>query len=255
MSGEYGQTDAAPGATRRGTLSGGLAYAPNDGFKASTRGEWRRDRGAVESRQVLWTDHAETRLNDALVLLGDFRYSRTRDLRLGTDQARFQEHALGLAYRPLTSDRVNAMARYTRLDELGPSIAGDSSRVATLMDVFSAEGTVDLTALVQWSGKGALRAMRERPPGAPEARTRTSLWISRVSTAVHGPLRFGVEYRWLGQREAQDHRQGWLNELTWDLTRNMRVGGGFNFTDFSDNEFSKNDYSVRGWFIRAQGRY
>ena len=76
-----------------------------------------------------------------------------------------------------------------------------------------------------------------------------------MSTAVHGPLRYGLEYRVLGQHEARDRRQGWLNELTWDLTRNMRVGGGYNFTDFSDSEFSKNDYSVRGWFIRAQGRY
>jgi hypothetical protein len=255
VSGEYGRTDASAGATRRGTLAGGLAYAPEQGPQASTRAEWRRDRGAVERRQVLWVDHGESRINDDLVLLGDFRYSRTRDLLAGRDEARFQEHALGLAYRPLHGDRLNAIARYTRLDELGPAVTGDSARVATLMDVFSAEGTVDLSALVQWSGKGAVRAMRERPVGAPEARTRTSLWISRVSTAVRGPLRYGVEYRWLGQREAHDLRQGWLHELTWDFTRNLRAGGGFNFTDFSDNEFSRNDYSVRGWFIRAQGRY
>ena len=138
---------------------------------------------------------------------------------------------------------------------MGPSVGADSSHAGTLMDVFAAEATVDLNAMVQWSGKGALRAMRERSQGSPEARTRTSLMLSRVSTAVRGPLRFGVEYRVLGQREAHDRRQGWLNELTYDLTRNMRVGGGYNFTDFSDSEFSKNDYSVRGWFVRAQGRY
>jgi uncharacterized repeat protein (TIGR01451 family) len=255
VSGEYGQTQALAGATRRSALAGGLTYAPETGVRATSRAEWRRDHGAEERRQVLWTDHAETRLNEDLVLLGDFRFSRTRDLRAGRDDARFQEHALGLAYRPLTSDRVNAIARYTRLDEFGPGVANDSGRVATLMDVVSAEGTIDLNAIVQWSGKGAVRAMRARPAGLPESRTRTSLWLSRVSTAVRGPLRFGVEYRVLGQREARDRRQGWLNELTWDLTRNMRVGGGYNFTDFSDSEFSKNDYSVRGWFIRAQGRY
>jgi len=254
-SGEYGTTAAAVGATRRSALAGGLAYAPGAGVHASTRAEWRRDRGAIERRQVLWTDHAESRLNDALVLLGDFRFSRTRDLLAGRDEARFQEHALGLAYRPLTSDRVNAIARYTRLDEFGPAVTPDSTRRGTLMDVFAAEATIDLAAGVEWSGKGALRAMRERAEGSPEARTRTSLWLSRVSTAVHGPLRFGVEYRVLGQHEARDRRQGWVNELTWDLSRRMRVGGGYNFTDFSDSEFSRNDYSVRGWFLRAQGRY
>lgn len=255
MSGEYGTTAARVGDTRRSALAGGLAYAPEQGIHATTRAEWRRDRGAFERRQVLWTDHAESRLTNDLVVLGDFRFSRTRDLLAGRDEARFQEHALGLAYRPLTSDRVNGMARYTRLDEFGPAMTQDSTRRSTLMDVFAAEATVDLNATVQWSGKGALRAMRERAEGSPEARTRTSLWLSRVSTAVHGPLRFGLEYRVLGQHEARDRRQGWLNELTWDLTRNMRVGGGYNFTDFSDSEFSRNDYSVRGWFIRAQGRY
>lgn len=254
-SGEYGQTQATQGATRRSALAGGFAWSPKEALHVSSRAEWRRDRGAIERRQVLWTDHAESRLTDNLVVLGDFRYSRTRDLVAGRDEARFQEHALGLAYRPLTNDRINGVARYTRLDEMGPSVGADSSHAGTLMDVFAAEATVDLNAMVQWSGKGALRAMRERSQGSPEARTRTSLMLSRVSTAVRGPLRFGVEYRVLGQREAHDRRQGWLNELTYDLTRNMRVGGGYNYTDFSDSEFSKNDYSVRGWFVRAQGRY
>ena len=44
-------------------------------------------------------------------------------------------------------------------------------------------------------------------------------------------------------------------EVTYDLAKHFRAGLGFNFTDISDNEFSKNDYSVRGWFVRLQGRY
>ena len=57
------------------------------------------------------------------------------------------------------------------------------------------------------------------------------------------------------QREANDREQGWLTDVMWKLHPSFRVGGGFNFTDFSDNEFTMNDYSVRGWFLRAQGRY
>jgi len=49
--------------------------------------------------------------------------------------------------------------------------------------------------------------------------------------------------------------QGWLIEATWEVIRHFRVGAGYNFTDFSDNEFSPNDYSSQGWFIRVQGRY
>jgi hypothetical protein len=59
----------------------------------------------------------------------------------------------------------------------------------------------------------------------------------------------------LSQREAADRRRGWMNELTWDPARHVRVGAGYNFTNFSDDEFSRNDSSVRGWFLRLQGRY
>jgi len=41
----------------------------------------------------------------------------------------------------------------------------------------------------------------------------------------------------------------------WNVKKHFRVGAGYNFTDFSDDEFSPNDYSVRGWFVRVQGRY
>ena len=110
LSGEYGRTDALAGATRRGTLAGGIAYAPSLGLKASTRAEWRRDRGAIERRQILWTDHAESRINADLVALGDFRYSLTRDLIAHRDEARFQEHGVGVAYRPLSSDRYSHLS-------------------------------------------------------------------------------------------------------------------------------------------------
>ena len=41
----------------------------------------------------------------------------------------------------------------------------------------------------------------------------------------------------------------------WNLHENFRIGGGFNFTDFSDDAFSTNNYSVTGWFLRVQGKY
>jgi hypothetical protein len=65
----------------------------------------------------------------------------------------------------------------------------------------------------------------------------------------------GTEYRILLQDEADDMRQGWLSEVTWEAVKHLRLGVGYNFTDFSDNEFSDNDYSVHGWFFRIQGRY
>jgi hypothetical protein len=41
----------------------------------------------------------------------------------------------------------------------------------------------------------------------------------------------------------------------WRPIKHLRVGVGYNGTDFSDDEFSANDFSVRGWFFRLQGTY
>ncbi len=35
----------------------------------------------------------------------------------------------------------------------------------------------------------------------------------------------------------------------------LRVGLGNNFTDFSDDALTANDYEVKGYFFRIQGKY
>ena len=57
------------------------------------------------------------------------------------------------------------------------------------------------------------------------------------------------------ERLADDQRRGWLSEASWRVKENFRFGLGYNFTDFSDNELSTNDYEVGGWFLRIQGMY
>jgi hypothetical protein len=64
-----------------------------------------------------------------------------------------------------------------------------------------------------------------------------------------------VEYRLRTVDITDDRQTGWLAELMYGLGDNFRIGLGYNFTDFSDNEFSANDYSVRGAFLRFQGKY
>ena len=123
------------------------------------------------------------------------------------------------------------------------------------MDVVAVEGTTALGRRLEWTTKGATRVIVDRGEDLPDVRTHSLLLVNRLNAAIHGPFGLGVEYRLLAQRESGDRRTGWLNELTWDPARYMRVGAGFNFANLSGNEFSRNDSSVRGWFLRLQGRY
>src|SRR6185295_15691051 len=101
--------------------------------------------------------------------------------------------------------------------------AGDSAAPARAMDVISAEAAIDVSHALEWSGKGALRLMKEGPNSARLARTQSSLFVQRFDYAVVAPVGLGVEYRVLAQREAADLRSGWLNELTWKPALHLRV--------------------------------
>jgi hypothetical protein len=82
-----------------------------------------------------------------------------------------------------------------------------------------------------------------------------SLWINRLDYNILRPVRIGVEYRLLSQRETDDTSAGWLNEITWDPARHMRLGVGYNFTTFSGDVVDRGEQTAKGWFVRAQSRY
>ena len=81
-------------------------------------------------------------------------------------------------------------------------------------------------------------------------------WLSlhRINLHLFQSFDAGLEYRLLTERLSASANQGWLTEIGWRPQRHFRFAVGYNFTDFSDDERSFNDYSVYGWFLRAQGR-
>ena len=108
---------------------------------------------------------------------------------------------------------------------------------------------------LEWVEKGAARIRQERSGSVTPLRTHTYLSIHRLNLKVWRDLTYGLEQRTLWQKEARDSKRGWLTETQWRVKRSMRVGLGYNFTDFSDDLYSENDYSVRGWFVRILGTY
>jgi len=124
------------------------------------------------------------------------------------------------------------------------------------MDVFSIEGLYQLTPRLELFTKLAGRRQEQSFPFLQQSVT-TDTWlaIERLNVNLWKPLDLGVEFRSLAQKESHDRKQGFLTELMWRIQKYFRVGIGYNFTDFSDDEFAQNDYRTDGWFIRVQGRY
>ena len=253
LSGESSNVDTPTTADRRFAVGVGVTYSNNKGFTLVSRNELRRETGDTENDQYVTFTQVDYRWSRGLQLLGKYRYSKTEDRDTDLVAAKFNERSIALAYRPVHHDRFNGLAQYTRLLDFRPSTVGQPQSART-MDVLSLETLFEVHPRLEWVTKTAGR-FQEQIDATGTVESNTLLAIQRLNVDVWRPIALGVEFRLLGQREADDLRQGWLGEVMWKIQKHFRVGGGYNFTDFSDNEFSQNDYSIHGWFLRVQGRY
>jgi len=253
--GEESSIHSSPTITDRSTLGAGLSYKDASGLKASTRNEVRYETGVSKTVQYLTVNRIELKLNDDFTAIGSYRRSITRDLDLDRRNAEFDERVIGLAYRPVAHDLFNALAKYTWLLDQRPTVPGVTESVTSMTNVISAEWSLQFSRYLEWVEKAAAKIKQENSDAEPSFTTHTYLLINRLNFNVWRKIDLGAEYRILAEKEAKDQREGWLAELLWKPVSNLRLGVGYNFTNFSDNEFSNNNYSVQGWFIRLQGKY
>lgn len=255
MSAEHSEIDADPQKSKRLSVSAGLYYSNTKGFKASTRNELRDEKGDERQVQYLTSNNIEVKLDADFTSLAHYRYSVTKDLDSHEKLAEFRETGAGLAYRPVAHDWLNALAKYTRLSEMRPLNVGGLLSTVTESDVASLEWSMELNRYVEWVGKEAAKIKTEKTGEGSELESRTYLTIQRLNFHMTPRIDLGAEYRILKQIEADDEREGWLAELAWKAAKHLRLGVGYNFTDFSDNEFSDNNYSVEGGFVRLQSMF
>jgi hypothetical protein len=254
ISGELADLDSATGNSSRHTLALGATYQ-RTGLKAMTNNEVRFEDGVTERTQYLTSNHLELKLNQDLTMLGKYRYSITEDTLTSTIEAQFTEFSVGLAYRPVASDRLNGLARFTHLLDQNPLTAATPLTSKISKNVGSLEWSYDINRKLEWVGKGALKISSDETGLNQSFTSHTYLFIQRLNYRFMDRFDLGTEFRTLTQQEADDQRSGFLTELMWEVVDNARLGLGYNFTDFSDNEFSDNDYSVQGWFVRMQAIY
>lgn len=174
----------------------------------------------------------------------------------GQTEARLMEGSAGIALRPLRCDWVAVLAKYTLLLDRRPAdlLAGASeeneNHVVTLMPV------VDIPALrLQLVEKFAFKYLRVSATGLPDTSGHVILWINRLNFHLFRNLDAGAEFRVLRSQITDELKSGFLVEVAYVLLEKIRIGAGYNFTSFSDNEFSRQDYDHGGFFFRVVGQY
>ena len=219
--------------------------------------EWREDTGAEQRTQWVTTNTFTHKVNESFRIAARFNYSKTTDDLQASAGAKFIEGNFGFAWRPFDSGKWSLLGKYTYLYDLSalPQIGTNVANYDQRSQVLSLEGIYRPNTDWEFAGK----LMRRE--GEVRYGRLAGQWADSGATFVAAQARYAfaddwhalAEYRWLGVKDG-GARQGALLGIDRDLGKNLRLGVGYNFTQFND-DLTNFDYDQRGWFVNFVGWY
>ncbi|RUR70465.1 OmpA family protein [Variovorax guangxiensis] len=259
------------GATRRQAVAFTSGYS-SERLKYSGGLEYRKDRTTAETRTSwLVKNSFSWKVDDDSRWIGKFNWADS-DSTTGTlAAAKYTEAMLGYALRPALNDRLNLLFKYTYLYDLsspGQVVSGGvDSTLGTVSTtgidyqqrshVFAIDATWDLNERWTLGGKyawrrGELRASRDS--SAPWFKSSAELAVLRVDWKLVRNWDWMLEWRTLRAKELKDRKSGWVTAAYYHVNENLKVGVGYNFTDYSDN-LTDMSYRSKGWFLNVLGKF
>ncbi|MDX8335900.1 COG1470 family protein [Candidatus Cetobacterium colombiensis] len=201
------------------------------------RVEYREDRGYEYIKQYFTTNSFTYKYSEEYTFAGKFNYSFTEDLY----RNRYLESSVGLAYRPIENDRLNYLSRYTViLDRDTKSNKDFSAHIGEFETIYSFSRALDI------SMKNGYR--REDNTYLNEL---FLLGLKANYSVLNSWEVFG-QYQWLIDRASEDVLSGAIFGVYKNIDRNMKLGGGYNFSGFKDS-LGEQDYKTSGWFLNIIG--
>ena len=172
----------------------------------------------------------------------------------------YTEAVIGYAYRPVDNDRINTLLKYTFFYNV-PS-ADQSSGTDTMSSaiqkshIAAIDVMYELTARWALGGKYAYRRSEVSLDRADRDffTSRAHLYIVRADWHFVHRWDALIEGRMLELPDAQDHRSGILAGLYRHFGNHVKLGLGYNFSDFSD-DLTDLDYDHQGLFVNLIGKY
>ena len=128
-------------------------------------------------------------------------------------------------------------------------------RSRTSSDIFAIIPIFDLPKGFQIVEKVAYKREREYFVDLPPGLSDTFLWVNRLNYHLTNWVDVSGEYRFLTNLASGDSEHGFLFEASVILQKYLRLGLGYNFTRFSDDELVRNRIDNRGVFFRVVGMY
>lgn len=232
------------------TLSGAVEYRQDDTEQL--------DMERMQRETWLFRTAFKYQMTPSARLLGKFNHSDSTNS-LGTFyDGGFTEAVVGYAFRPVRNDRLNVLAKYTFFHNVpSPGQVTPKNTAAEFVQrshIASIDVTYDLTPAFSIGGKYAHRLSqvsldRENPEFFDN---NASLYVLRGDWRFFEAWDLLVEGRVLDMPDIGDQRTGALVTVSRRVGDHLKIGLGYNFTEFSD-DLTDFDFDHQGFFLNLTG--
>ncbi len=233
----------------------GLESLDNDRFKWTARLEGRDG----SNRSLTATAGAALQASPDLTLLGRAAYAKSSagggfsvggagDVAGGFDQQQTRVQ-LGLAYRPVNSDRFAALFKYELRDGDDPS--GFLTRLKRRQSIVSADANYLVSRSLQARVHYAYKNSRDNTDNL-QTSTSASLLSGRLSKDIMRRLNLSVLGSTLWNGNSRQNSYG--IEASYGLTDNLLLSLGYNFSELRNRNF-EDETLGRGFYLRMRFKF
>jgi hypothetical protein len=216
------------------------------------------DLSRAERRTWLFRNNAKYDLSPSARLLGKLNHSDSESS-LGTFyDGGFTEAVLGYAYRPIHHDRLNALVKYTYFYNVPTTdqitLQNIAAEFIQKSHIASVDITYDVTSRFSIGGKYAYRlgqvSLDRDDPVFYD--NNANLYVIRGDYDFLENWELLVEGRLLDMPDINEHRSGALVSISRYFGDHLKLGLGYNFTDFSD-DLTDLSFDHHGVFLNING--
>ena len=244
--------------------AGVLVSLHSGGWQLSSGVEYRIDdveqlNLARDERETwLWRNSLKFQLNASSRLFGKFNYAESESSTGAFFDGGYTEAVFGYALRPVSNDRLNAIAKYTYFYNVPTSGQVGAQNVATQFlqktHVAAVDVTYDLSSKLTLGAKYAYRLGqvsldREDPVFFDN---NANLYVLRGDYRFRENWEVLVEGRLLDMPDLGESKAGALAAVSRYVGDHVKVGLGYNFTDFSD-DLTDLSFDHQGFFLNVTG--
>jgi hypothetical protein len=215
------------------------------------------DLAAAERTTWLFRNSVKFQLNPDWRIVGKYNHAKSKSSLGQFYDGGYTEAVLGYGYRPVEHDRFNALAKYTYFynvptaEQVTPT--NSLAQFVQKSHIAALDLTYDLTSRWSIGGKyayrlGQLSLDRENQQFFDN---RAQLYILRTDLEIGGWEGL-IEGRMLDMTDLNETRSGALVAVYRYLGKHVKVGIGYNFTDFSE-DLTDLSFRQEGAFINMIG--